>query len=357
MSGEGKILVTGADSFLGYHVVKRLNQRGQRPRVLVPVTEPSPSLGSLELRKLDIELAHGKFDDPASLRAACQGVRALLHLSFHLSLSAGAAVEKALHTGNVLATRNLLDAAALERVERVVVSSSSLSIGLAREPRCIDESAPWETCGLTLPYAVSRRQAEQEALARPSGAEHPVVVAVNPTFTAGPDDFSRAPANALLGRMASGLRIDAPIGFSLLDVRDFADGVLAALERGQHGQRYLLSGGDTTPRALLGAVCRVRGVRPPRLLVPLRAGALRPLLALQALRSTLAGEAPPVTPAVLEIWGRYAWYDTRRARAELGWQPRLLDATLLDTLAWLDSRKKLQAERRPAAVPSSEHAP
>ena len=192
---------------------------------------------------------------------------------------------------------------------------------------------------------------------RPSGAQHPVVVAVNPTFTAGPDDFSGAPANALLLRMSKGLRLDAPIGFSILDVRDYALGVLAAMERGQHGQRYLLSGENTTARELLAAVCRLRGREPPRLLVPLRAAALRPLIALHLFRCTLTGKQPLVTPALLEIWGRYAWYDTRRAQTELGWQPRPLAETLKDTLAWLEKRAAPKARRRPAASASGTHAP
>jgi len=44
---------------------------------------------------------------------------------------------------------------------------------------------------------------------------------------------------------------------------------------------------------------------------------------------------PPITRDVLQIIGRYAWYDSARARAELGWRPRPLAQTLEDTVAWL----------------------
>jgi dihydroflavonol-4-reductase len=51
--------------------------------------------------------------------------------------------------------------------------------------------------------------------------------------------------------------------------------------------------------------------------------------------SRLSGRPAPVTPEVLQILGRYAWYDTSRARAALGWEPRPLQQTLEDTIAWL----------------------
>ena len=47
--------------------------------------------------------------------------------------------------------------------------------------------------------------------------------------------------------------------------------------------------------------------------------------------SKLRGKPAPVTPSVLQIFGRYAWYDTTRARTDLGWQPRPLKQTVEDT--------------------------
>ncbi|MGH9175132.1 MAG: 3-beta hydroxysteroid dehydrogenase, partial [Vicinamibacterales bacterium] len=43
----------------------------------------------------------------------------------------------------------------------------------------------------------------------------------------------------------------------------------------------------------------------------------------------------PITRSVVQIIGRYAWYDTTRARSELGFQPRPLRQTLEDTIRWL----------------------
>jgi dihydroflavonol-4-reductase len=332
------VLVTGASGFLGYHVVKKLNAAGIRPRALVPAVEGPVPADVAALRKQDIEEIAGNVTDPASLAAACASADTVLHLNFSLSLSGGPDVEKTLHEINVVGTRNLLDAATKAGVARVVVSSSALTVGLNREAKAIDESAPWDLCGLTFPYALSRREAELEALARPGGGGT-VICAVNPTFTLGPEDFQGAPANALAQRMAKPFRLDANIGFSLLDVRDYADGVLRAAERGLHGQRYLLSGENVMPRKMLEEVCAVVGTAPSRFSFTLRAWMLYPILGLYELYCKLTGKKPATTTSVLQIWGRYAWYDTALARTDLGWAPRPLRDTLRDTLAWMKEAK------------------
>lgn len=331
-----KILVTGATGFLGHHAVRLLNERGLRPRVMLSEAERAPSKGLDALRKLDIEEVAASVGQPASLAAACDGVDTVLHLEFALKLSSGPEVDKQLHEVNVIGSRNLLDAATQARVARVVMSSSSLAVGLAREAKPIDESAPWEVTGLELPYARSRREAEREALARPSGPGLPVIVTINPTFTLGPHDYQGAPANSIIKLMAKGFPLAADIGFSILDVRDYADGVLRAAQQGKHGRRYLLSGDNVTAGTLLAAVCEATGKKAPGWRFTLYPAVLSPLLALVELQAKAMSSVPVATRSVLELFGRYAWYDATLAKNELGWQPRRLHDSIKDSLAWLN---------------------
>lgn len=327
------ILVTGAGNFLGYHVIKLLNGRGVRPRALItPTPEPSPGLRSLE--RLDVERAEGSFDDAASLDAACAGISTVLHLHFLIDLGGGKAVEEKLRAGNIAAVRNVLDAATRASVARVVVSSSALAVGLNPAPQPLDESADWNVYRYRLPYAESRHEAEQEALQRPRQAG-PLVVAVNPAFTMGPEDFVGAPANGLALKMAKpSFRLTAPIGFAVLDVRDYADGVLRAAEYGRHGQRYILSGDNVMTRQLHEAVAEAVGNRPPRWVFSVPRGVIAPIVAALWLWSKLRRKPPKVTSALLDIWNHHAWYDTSLARTELDWRPRPLRETLVDSIAW-----------------------
>ena len=324
-------LVTGATSFLGYHVVKRLNALGVRPRVLERRDARTATLDSL-----DVERAAGHLDEASAVRAACDGVDHVLHLAYKVSVGGGATLAAEMRRVNVDGTAELLRVAAAAGVRRAVVGGSALAVGVNREPVPLDERASWSQHALHLPYATIRRDAEMAALAE-AGPDFDVI-SVCPGFTFGPDDPVGAPANTLLERLVTGkLPVSLPVAFSCTDVRDFADGAVRAAERGRSGERYLLTGENVTADQLLQRAAAMAGIRAPRWTLPtvLAHGVIGAL----ELVSRLRGRPAPVTRAVLQVFGRYAWYDATKARTELGWMPRPLDQTLADTIEWLRKRR------------------
>ncbi|HET9358390.1 MAG TPA: NAD-dependent epimerase/dehydratase family protein [Vicinamibacterales bacterium] len=323
---DTSVLLTGASGFLGYHVAKKLNESGVRPRVL----ELRDSRTDV-LNALNVERCSGALDDAASVRAACSGVGTLLHLAFKVSVGGGATLREEMERVNVAGTRQLLETAAASGVRRAVVAGSALAVGVNKQPQPLDESADWAEHAFNLPYALNRRKAELDALALASPSF--AVMTVCPSFTLGPDDPVGAPANKLVGAVVSKkLRFTLPVGFGALDVRDFASGVLLAAERGRSGQRYLLSGDNVTVNQLFEQVAGIAGVRAPRLVLP--TPLVRVLVGVLQLVSSIRGKPAPVTQDVLQIIGRYAWYDTSKARTELGWSSRPLRETLTDTIRW-----------------------
>jgi dihydroflavonol-4-reductase len=336
------VLLTGATGFLGYHVAKRLNEAGVRPRVL-ELRDSQPDA----LNRLNVERCHGYVDDAASLRAACSGVGTLLHLAFKVSVGSGAQLLEDMQRINIAGTRQLLETAAACGVRRAVVAGSALAVGVNRNPKPLDESANWAEHSFDLQYANIRRQAELNALAHASS--NFAVMTVCPAFTFGPDDPVGAPANKLVQSVISKkLRFTLPVGFGCLDVRDFAAGVVFAAERGRSGQRYLLSGDNITVNQLLEEVAEIAGVRAPHFVPP--TPLLRALVGILEVVSSIRGKPAPVTREVLQIIGRYAWYDTSKARAELGWSSRPLRETLTDTIRWLQNPLST-----PASSPAQGH--
>jgi dihydroflavonol-4-reductase len=321
------ILVTGATSFLGYHVASRLNQSGIRPRVL---ERRGSKLEVLD--RLNVERCSGDLDDPAAVRSAFSGVDTLLHLAFKVSVGGGAQTIEEMRRLNVEGTRALLRAAAANGVRRAVVTGSALAIGVNRQPAPLDELASWAQHAFDLPYAHLRREAELDALAQ--ATPQFAVLTVCPSLTFGPDDPSGAPANKLLGALLAGkLPFTVKVGFGCLDVRDFAHGMVLAGERGRSGERYLLSGENVTTSQLFEQVAAIAGVRAPRFTLP--AFLVHGLVGAFGLISRFRHKSAPITRDVLQIIGRYAWYDTSKARRELGWSPRPLGETLSDTIRWL----------------------
>jgi dihydroflavonol-4-reductase len=291
---------------------------------------PGGQLAALD--RLEVDPAAGHLGDPAAVRTACAGVDTLLHLAFKVSVGGGAALLRDMRRINVDGTRELLKAAAAAGVRRVVVAGSALAVGVNREPVPLDESAPWSRHAFDIPYAEIRREAEADALAQ--STRDCAVVSVCPSFTFGPDDPTGAPAHTLLRKIAEGKqRFTLQVGFGCLDVRDFAAGVLLAAERGRAGERYLLSGENVTADELVQRAAALAGVRPARLRPP--AIVVRAVVGAIELYSRIRNTPPPITRDVLQVLGRYAWYDTTKARTELGWTSRPLDETLAETIAWL----------------------
>jgi dihydroflavonol-4-reductase len=321
------ILVTGASSFLGYHVAKRLNEQGIRPRVLeLADSKREP------LRTLDISQCEGHLEDPRALGAACEGADTVLHLAFRVSVGGGAALLEEMRRINVDGTERLLDVAASKGVTKAVVAASALGVGVNQKPEPLDETANWAEHAFELPYATMRREAELKSLAkaRPGFS----VVAVCPAFTLGPDDPVGAPANKLIKSLINRkLRFTLPVGFGCLDVRDFATATMLAADRGRSGQRYLISGHNVTANQLLGQAAGIAGVRAPRFEPP--RFLLEAVVVALGIVSKIRRKPAPITQEVLDIVGRYAWYNTSRARTELGWEPRPLQQTLEDTIRWL----------------------
>src|SRR5690606_33625028 len=119
-----------------------------------------------------------------------------------------------------------------------VHTSSIAAIGAAPPRGTIDESASFNVGHLSIAYINSKHEAELEAM-RLHGEGLPVVV-VNPSFVFGPDD----PTGTSMGLVRRFLlrRIPAYVdgGLNVVDVRDVAQGMLLADERGRPGERYIL---------------------------------------------------------------------------------------------------------------------
>lgn len=332
-----KILVTGAEGFLGYHTIKLLNERQIKPRGLVEVDDGQ--LVRLGLKNLEVEIVKGSIQDLQVLRQACEGIDTVFHMKFEIALGGGKAAAEKMQQINVVGTRNLLQAAKEAGVKRVVVSSSCLAVGLNHQPESLNETADWDKYQFNLPYALSRRQAELESLATEARDDNPEIVAIEPSFTMGPEDYIGAPANQLAKLISQGkFKFNIPVGFGILDVRDYAAGALLAAEKGRHGQRYLLSGENVTLRQFIDRVATIARVEPPKFLIPLPAWLVSPIVAVVRLFYKIRGKPSPVNSSVLELWNRYAFYDTSLAQKELGWQPRSLEETISDSLQWIAER-------------------
>ena len=160
-------------------------------------------------------------------------------------------------------------------------------------------------------------------------------VVVRPTGIIGPGDHDVSRMGAFIRAVGKG-RVPAVTrgGFDWVDVRDVADGMIAAADRGGRGRRYLLGGHFATVRDLAAVVARIAGSRPPRVSVPLLMMRMVEGPATWWARRTGSALAP--TAEALRVLRNGKPIDSSLARRELEYRPRPLDETIRDIFVWLD---------------------
>lgn len=315
-------LVTGAAGFLGRHVVAALVDAGHDVTALV---RPHSTGGVSSAR-----VVAGDVLDPASLDAASRGVDGVFHLAGRVSRDPADA--ELLHRLHVRGTRNVIDAALATSVKRVVIASTSGTIGISESPDVHDETSPTPS-GLIarFPYYRTKLQAEEEALSRSD--DRLEVVSVNPSLLLGPGDVNGSSTEDVGKFLTRAIPAVPAGGAAFVDARDAALGAVAAMERGRPGQRYLLNACNLSVKELFSRLERLSGVPAPKWLLPRSAVLSREIVrAARAIVGSIGGELP--VDLVSAEMGRLFWYvDATKAERELGFRARDPQDTLADTVA------------------------
>lgn len=318
-----KALVTGGTGFLGAHIVRMLVERGHEVRVL----RRSSSRTDL-IADLPVEHAFGDVTDADSVRKAAQGCAWVFHTAAVADY--WRAQRAKMYQVNVDGTRNVLNAAQAAGVERVIFTSSAAAVGLRADGQPSDESVPFNLLPERFPYGHSKFLAEQEvAKAVQAGLS---VVTLNPSVIFGPGDLNLI-SGSMIAEPARGLVPPFyPAGaVTAIDVRDVAAAHLAAAERGQSGERYILGAWDATYRELFTLICQIVGARAPKL--PLPKALATPLSALINALSRL-GLKLPVDGNQIWLSARRMLFDSSKARAVFGAPQISLRQSLEDTYQW-----------------------
>lgn len=313
-------LVTGATGFVGWHVARRLIEKGHSVRALV---RP----GS-RLRELEAEPVTGDLRDRASLERATVGCGVVFHVAADYRLWARQAGE--LYESNVQGTRNLLEAARRARVDRVVYTSTVGTVGL-RRTGLGDEETPVALKDMAGAYKRSKFLAEQAALA--AAAEGLPVVVVNPTAPIGDHDFKPTPTGRIiLDFLRGAMPAYIDTGLNFVDVRDVADGHLLACERGCSGRRYILGAENLTLGEFLERLAAISGRPAPRWRIPYLAALAAAIVSTGWAR--LSGRPPRAPLDGVRMARKKMFVSSARAARELGYSPKPVHDALARAVEW-----------------------
>ena len=319
-----KILVTGADGFIGSHVVETLVKSGHEVRAFV-LYNSFNSWGWLDdsdksVRE-SIDVFAGDIRDPHGVDNAVSGQEVILNLAALIAIPYSYHSPDTYIDTNIKGTLNILQAARRHEVSRVIQTSTSEVYGTAQYIP-IDEKHPLHPQS---PYAASKVGADQLALSFHASFKTPVGV-LRPFNTYGPRQSARAVIPTIISQLATGREVK--LG-SLSPTRDFsfvqdtANGFLAAaMSDAIVGQTVNLgSGFEISIQETAETIAKLMNVE-----------------------LKLANDEQRIRPESSEVERLHA--SIQKAKEVLGWQPQLkglegFKAGLKQTIDWFSNPTNL----------------
>lgn len=316
--------VTGATGFIGSHVALVLLENGWKVRAL-----KRERAGQPWLHANDIDWCTGDIRDFDLLCRAMAGCETVFHVAADYRLWAKITAE--VYENNVQGTENILQAALLQGVERVIYTSSVGALGLNRDGTPADEQTPVQLKDMVGHYKRSKFLAERKA-EKFVRRGLPVVI-VNPSTPVGPGDHKPTPTGKIIvdflnGRMPAYLNT----GLNLVHVRDVARGHLLALEHGKIGQKYILGNQNLTLAEIFSLLQELSSIPAPRFRLP-----YRPVFCLACINEVLSrmtGTEPLIPLEGVKMANRFMFFDSSKAIRELGLPQTSVTAALEEAVKW-----------------------
>jgi len=317
-----KAVVTGGAGFIGNALVRQLRARGDDVVAIVRAPDRAESLRELGCTLVEGDLAAMPAD---RLATAMDGAYALFHLAGSYRVGIPSSEHAPMFAANVVATRAVLDAAIAAGVARIVYASTANVFGNT-DGRVVDESYERPQPPAYLSYYDETKYLAHLAAEERAEAGAPIFIAM-PGMTYGPDDPSQIGgviAQALAGRLAA--LSAAELGGTFVHVDDVAAGMLLVHDRGASGEAYLLGGEIATLGEVVRRVAALAGRPPPRLTTP--SWLLRAAVPFASLIGPSLGGEPNLAEMIRGSVGVTYWFSDAKARNELGYAPRDLEAGL-----------------------------
>jgi dihydroflavonol-4-reductase len=338
-------LVTGGTGFLGRQLVGQLLERGEENvRVFTRSFDR-------DLAEMGAEIVEGSLTDPADVHRATRDVDRVYHLAGRVERKPERA--HLMYDLHVEGTRRLLGALVDEDIERIVVASTSGTVGVSKDPNFVatEESPYAESLVRRWPYYLSKIYAERVCQRYIDEHELPIVI-MRPTLLLGPGD-TRSSSTGDVKMFLKG-KVPARLsgGLSFVDVRDAARGFRLAMQKGDVGDSYLLGQVNLPLESFFEHLEAISGVAAPRISLPdsiVVNGA-------KVIDKTLGflGFESAVDPTSVDM-ARYYWYiDSTKAREELGWSARDPNTTLRDTVRWIRQNDPVLRRKNERSSPPSD---
>lgn len=330
-------IITGANGFLGNNIVRKLvNNKDNEVRALVL---PEDNVTSLD--GLSCKIYKGDVTKKDSLNEIFE----ISEINSELYVIHCAAIvyikskyNQKVYDVNVNGTKNIVNKV-LEKGAKLVYVSSVHAIKEKPDNDIITETTDFNPYEVKGQYAKTKAEAAKYVLemVEKKGLNSCII---HPSGIIGPNDFGSSHLTQLLIDFANG-RLKACVngGYDFVDVRDVADGIISACNRGKAGECYILSNKFVAVKELLDIASKVSNTKKIRFVFPMWLAKLTAPLSEKYY--AILKQAPLYTKYSLYTLTSNSNFSNNKAKVKLDFVNRDLKGTISDTINWLKEKGRI----------------
>lgn len=320
------VLVTGANGLLATNLIAELLSKGYSVKgILRNINEFRGD------KPQALELVKGDFTNMDFIRNELVNCDYVVHAA--AMTGQGFSRYKDYRKVNAEATGNLVQAAVAEKVKRFIYISTANTIGYGTSENPGDESRDICKPFTGSFYAMSKLEGEKIVLSSKDQIE---VIILNPSFMLGAFGSKHGSGRLVLSGYHKKVIFYPEGGKSFVHVQDVAKAVVAALDKGRHGEKYLITNENLSFREFYHKLSLMTNnhpfyIRIPRLVFIL-AGWFGYIL-------RLAGFSTELTPANMKSLCSYLFYSNQKAKTELDIEFQPVEKAIEDAVEWFRENK------------------
>lgn len=320
-----KVLVTGANGFLGSWLTKALIQDGHDVYALVRANSDLS-----ELKGIPCHYVYGDVTDLESLYKAFEGMDSIFHLAGLVAYKKSE--RRKMEKINVLGTANVIEACLAKGVRRLVHMSSVVAVGSSTtSDHVLDENSEYTIHDLDLGYFETKKAAE-DLVVKAFREKKLDCVILNPSTIYGEGDAKKG-SRKIQVKVAQGkFKFYTSGGVSIVAVEDVVRATLQAWKKGRAGQRYILAGENITIKKLFEIIAEEAGVPAPKTKLPnwvlFSLGRIGDIM-------TEFGLKGPVSKENAQTSVMYHWFDHGKAEKDLDFHPRPAKEAIHNSVTWM----------------------